>query len=203
MRRVLPCRVSVMHLVSVSLILLTGFADFFGFLLAAAGKAIDGGKEASADTMADSVGAVEEACSSVLELLTKVQSTLLRTREIVAPGSDAVTVPALVDALAVKEGAEDPMATAVRAQVQTGFESIITLLLANGVECDLQSITTKYPKGEDGRDVSVKEIVADSKKYAAQLTDMLARRRAEKNEARARRLAKKDPASSKRTESFA
>ena len=52
--------------------------------------------------MADGVGAVEEACSSVLELLTKVQSTLLRTREIVVPGSGAVTVPDLVDALAVK-----------------------------------------------------------------------------------------------------
>jgi hypothetical protein len=183
--------------------LLTGFADFFGCLLAAAGKTIDGGKETSADAMADSVGAIEEACSSILELLTKVQSTLLRTREIVAPGSDAVTVPALVDALAVKEGAEDPMATAVRAQVQTGSESVITLLLANGVECDLETITTKYPKGQDGRDVSVREIATESKRLAAQLTDILARRRAERKEARARRLAKKDPASSKRTESFA
>ena len=81
--------------------------------------------------------------------------------------------------------------------------TVITLLLANGVECDLERITTKYPKGEDGRDVSVREIATESKRLAAQLTDMLARRRAEKNEARARRLAKKDPASNKRTESFA
>jgi len=172
-------------------------------LLAAIGKTVDSAKEASAGPVADGVSAIEEACSGVLELLTKVQSTLLRVREIAAPGSSAVTVPALVEALAVKEGAEDPMAAAVRAQVQTGPESVITLMLANGVDCNFEKITTQYPKGEDGRDISVREIAGQSKRLAAQLTDMLARRRAEKNEARARRLAKKDPASSKRTDSLA
>ena len=172
-------------------------------LLAAIGKTVDSAKGESAGPVADGVSAIEEACSGVLELLTKVQSTLLRAREIVVPGSNAVTVPALVEALAVKEGAEDPMAAAVRAQVQTGSESVITLMLANGVECNFEKITTHYPKGPDGRDISVREIATQSKRLAAQLTDMLARRRAEKNEARARRLAKKDPASSKHTDSLA
>ena len=172
-------------------------------LLAAIGKTVDSAKGESAGPVADGVSAIEEACSGVLELLTKVQSTLLRAREIVVPGSNAVTVPALVEALGVKEGAEDPMAAAVRVQVQTGSESVITLMLANGVECNFEKITTHYPKGPDGRDISVREIATQSKRLAAQLTDMLARRRAEKNEARARRLAKKDPASSKHTDSLA
>ena len=46
-------------------------------LLAAIGKSVDSAKESSAGAVADGVGAVEEACSGVLELLTKVQSTLL------------------------------------------------------------------------------------------------------------------------------
>jgi hypothetical protein len=76
-------------------------------------------------------------------------------------------------------------------------------MLANGVECNFEKITTQYPKGADDRDISVRAIATQSKRLAAQLTDMLARRRAEKNEARARRLAKKDPAASKLTDSLA
>jgi hypothetical protein len=40
------------------------------------------------------------------------------------------------------------------------------MLMMHGVNCDLQRITTMYPKGKDGRDMSSKDFIKDDMKLA-------------------------------------
>jgi hypothetical protein len=60
----------------------------------------------------------------------------------------------VLEALAVQKDGEDPLIAAVRRWVITGSESIFSMLMMHEVNCDLDKITSMYPKGKDGRDVS-------------------------------------------------
>jgi hypothetical protein len=63
-------------------------------------------------------------------------------------------------------------------QVTTGSESVFTMLMMHGVECDFENITSMYPKGKDGRDKSSKEFLKDAQKMANRLALFLADRKA-------------------------
>jgi hypothetical protein len=93
----------------------------------------------------------------VQKLLEKVQSTLDRVCEISAPELTSSTLNGVLEALAMKEDGEDSLIAAVRQQVITGSESVFSMLMMHGVNCNFDKITSTYPKGKDGRDVPHKE----------------------------------------------
>jgi hypothetical protein len=53
-----------------------------------------------------------------------------------------------------------------------------------GVDCDLQKIMTMYPKGKDGRDMSLRDFIEDARKLANQLALFMAETNAQKRAAR-------------------
>jgi hypothetical protein len=101
-----------------------------------------------------SVGDAEHVCQEVRKLLTKVHSTLDRVHDISTPESTSSTMNGVLEALAVKKDGEDPLIVVVRRQVITGSESVFSMLMMHGVNCDFDKITSTYPKGKDGRDIS-------------------------------------------------
>jgi hypothetical protein len=103
-----------------------------------------------------SVENAERVCQEVQDLLAKARSTLDRVRDIFAPESTSTTMAGVLEALSVKEDGEDPLVAAVCWQVTTGSESVFSMLMMHGVECDFNKVTSTYPKGKDGRDISPK-----------------------------------------------
>jgi hypothetical protein len=101
-----------------------------------------------------SVGDAEHVCQEVRKLLMKVHSTLDRVRDISALESTCSTMNGVLEALAVKKDGEDPLIVVVYRQVITGSESVFLMLMMHGVNCDFDKITSTYPKGKDGRDIS-------------------------------------------------
>jgi hypothetical protein len=63
----------------------------------------------------------------------------------------------ILEALALREGGEDPLIAAVRRQVTIGSESVFSMMMMHVVECDFDKVTGTYPKGKDSRDISPKE----------------------------------------------
>jgi hypothetical protein len=114
----------------------------------------------------------------------------------------SATIACIVDGLAPKGDGEDQMNTAMHKQATTGSESVFTILMMHGVECDLQKITTTYPKGKDGHDMSLKEFIEDARKLANCLTLFLAERNAKKKAARDAKQTGRGASSSKATGSI-
>jgi hypothetical protein len=61
-----------------------------------------------------SVETMEHVCQEVRSLLAKVHSTLERVCDVSAPESTSSTMAGILEALALKEGGEDPLVAAVR-----------------------------------------------------------------------------------------
>jgi hypothetical protein len=103
-----------------------------------------------------SIENAERICKEVQDLLAKARSTLDRVRDISAPESTSTTMAGVLEALSVKENGEDPLVAAVHRQITTGSESVFSMLMMHGVDCDFDKVTSTYPKDKDGRDVSPK-----------------------------------------------
>jgi hypothetical protein len=61
-----------------------------------------------------SVETTERVCQEVRSLLAKVHSTLERVCDVSAPESMSTTTADILEALALREGGEDPLVAAVR-----------------------------------------------------------------------------------------
>jgi hypothetical protein len=146
--------------------------------------------------LVSSVGDVEHVCQEVRKLLTKVHSTLDLIRNISAPKSTSTTMTGVLEALAVKKDGEDPLIAAVRQQVITGSESIFSMLMMHGVDCDFHKVTSTYPKGKDGRDLSPKEYLERARVLSSRMANFLAERNAKKKAAREQRRSAKGESSS-------
>jgi hypothetical protein len=138
-----------------------------------------------------SIGNAERLCREVSDLLAKVRSTLDRVRDISAPKSTSSTMASILEALAVKEGGEDPLVAAVRRQVTIGSESVFSMLMMHGVEFDADKVTGTYPKGKDGHDIAPKAYLERARDLSARMTSFLA----DRNEKRAAAKARKRSAS--------
>jgi outer membrane receptor for ferrienterochelin and colicin len=93
----------------------------------------------------------------------------------------------VLKALAVKEDGEDLLIAAVHQQVITGSESVFSLLMMHGVNCDFDKITSTYPKGKDGRDVSRKEYLKHAQMLSEHMANFLVEWNAKKKVAREQR----------------
>jgi hypothetical protein len=76
------------------------------------------------------------------------------------------------------------------------------MLMMYAVDCDLQNITTMYPKGKDGRDMSSRDFIEDAQMLANQLALFMAERNAQKRAAREAKRTGRGPPSSKATGSI-
>jgi hypothetical protein len=103
-----------------------------------------------------SIENAEHVCQEVRNLLTKVHSTLDCVCDISAPESMSTTMIGVLKALSLREDGEDPLIAMVRRQVTTGSESIFSMMMMHGVDCDFDKVTGTYPKGKDGYDISPK-----------------------------------------------
>jgi hypothetical protein len=121
-----------------------------------------------------SVKTVERVCQEVRGLLAKAHSTLERVLDVSIPESTSVTTAGIIEALALKEGGEDPLVAAVHQRVTTGSESAFSMLMMHEVECDFENITGTYPKGKDGRDKSPKDYLEQARDLANSLALFLA-----------------------------
>jgi hypothetical protein len=101
-----------------------------------------------------SIGDTEHICEEVQNLLTKVQSTLDRVRDISVLELTSTTMNGVLEALAVQKDGEDPLIAVVRQQVITGSESVFSMLMMHEVNCNFDKITSSYPKGKDPRRVA-------------------------------------------------
>jgi hypothetical protein len=110
----------------------------------------------------------------------KVHSTLDRVRDISAPESTSDTMTGVLEALALREDGEDPLIAAVRQQVTTGSESVFSMLMMHGVDCDFDKVMGTYPKGKDGHDISPKEYLERARALSARMANFLAERNARK-----------------------
>jgi hypothetical protein len=124
-----------------------------------------------------SVKTIERVCQDVRSLLVKIHSTLERVRDVSAPESMSTTMEGILEALALKEDGKDPLVDAVHQQVTIGYESVFSMMMMHGVECDFEKITGTYPKGKDGCDNSPKDYL----KGAHELSNLLAHFLAERN----------------------
>jgi hypothetical protein len=122
----------------------------------------------------------ERVCQEVQDLLAKARSTLDRVRDISAPESMSTTKAGVLEALSVKEDGEDPLVAAVRRQVTIGSESVFSMLMMHGVDCDFEKITSTYPKGKYGRGVSPKTYLEHARVLSARMMSFLADRNAKR-----------------------
>jgi hypothetical protein len=131
-----------------------------------------------------SIEATERVCLDVRSLLMKVQSMLECVRDMVVPDSMSTTIAGIVEPLAPKVDDKDPMNVAVYKQVTIGSESVFTMLMINGIECDFEKITSTYPKGKYGCEKSSKDFIKGAWKLATRLTLFLADRNVNRKAAR-------------------
>jgi hypothetical protein len=96
----------------------------------------------------------------------------------------STTMAGILEALALKEDDEDPLVAAVRRQVTTGSESVLSMMMMHEVECNFEKITGTYPKGKDGRDKSPKDYLERARDLSNRLAHFLAERNARRKAAR-------------------
>jgi hypothetical protein len=90
----------------------------------------------------------------------------------------------VLEALALREDDKDPLIAAVHRQVTIDSESIFSMMMMHGVECDFDKVTGTYPKGKDGHDISPKEYLEQVRTLSERLAHFLAERNAKKKAAR-------------------
>jgi hypothetical protein len=134
-----------------------------------------------------SIENTERVCEEVQDLLAKARSMLDRVRDISALESTSTTMAGILEALSVKENGEDPLVAAVHRQVTTGSESVFSMLMMHGVDCDFDKVTSTYPKDKDGRDVSPKAYLERARDLSARMTSFLADRNARRVAAKTRK----------------
>jgi hypothetical protein len=101
-----------------------------------------------------SIENVERICQEVQDLLAKARSTLDRVRDISAPESTSTTMAGVLEALSMKENGEDPLVAAVHRQVTTSSESVFSMLMMHGVDCDFACCRQdNHPVGNPKRKV--------------------------------------------------
>jgi hypothetical protein len=144
-----------------------------------------------------SVGLAERLSREVVNLLARVQSTLVRVWDTYVPDSVSDTMAGILEALAVKADGEDPLVVAVRRQVTIGSEYVFSMMMMHDVEFDADKVTSTYPKDKDGCDKSAKSYVARARDLAAQMTSFLAERNEKRAAARARKCGASGAPSSK------
>jgi hypothetical protein len=127
-----------------------------------------------------SVETAEHVFQEVRSLLAKVHSTLDRVRDVSAPKSTSTTMASVLEALALREDVEDPLIAVVRRQVTIGSESVFSMMMMHGVECDFDNVMGTYPKGKDSRDVSPKKYLERARALSESLAHFLAERNATK-----------------------
>jgi hypothetical protein len=125
-----------------------------------------------------SIENAERVCQEVQDLLAKARSMLVHIRDISALESMSTTMAGILEALLVKEDGKDPLVATVRRQVTTGSESVFSMLMMHGVDWDFDKVTSTYPKGTDGHDVSPKTYLERSRVLSARMTSFLADRNA-------------------------
>jgi hypothetical protein len=152
---------------------------------------LDAGAMKEPAGLESSVGSAERLCQEVNDLLAKIRSTLDHVRDISTHVLTSTTMAGILEALAVKEDGEDPLAAAVRRQVTIGSESVFSMPMMHGVEFDADKVTGTYLKGKDGRDIAPKAYLEHARDLSAWMTSFLA----ERNEKRAAAKARKRSAS--------
>jgi hypothetical protein len=142
-----------------------------------------------------SVGDVENVCQEVQKLMTKVHSTLDRVRDISTLESTSNTMNGVLKALAVNKDGKDPLIAVVHRQVITGSESVFSMLMMHGVNCDFDKITSTYPKGKHDHDLSPKEYLERARVLSAHMANFLAEWNARKKAAHEQRRSVKGESS--------
>jgi hypothetical protein len=142
-----------------------------------------------------SVGDAEHVCQEVQKLLTKVHLIFDRVHDISTPESMSTTMNGVLEALAVKKDGEDPLIAAVHRQVITGSEFVFLILMMHEVNCDFDKITSTYPKGKDGHDLSPKGYLERAWVLSTCMANFLAERNARKKAAREQRHSAKGESS--------
>jgi hypothetical protein len=71
------------------------------------------------------------------------------------------------------------------------------MLMMHDVECNLEKITSTYPKGKDGHDKSAKEFLEQARELATRLALLLADRNAKRKAACEQKCTVKGASSSK------
>jgi hypothetical protein len=137
------------------------------------------------------VETAEHVCQEVRSLLAKVHSTLDRVCDVSAPESTSTTMAGVLDALALRKGGEDPLIAAVHRQLTIGSESVFSLMMMHGVECDFDKVTGTYAKGKDSRDKSPKDYLERARVLSKRLVHFLAERNARKKAAQEQRRSAK------------
>jgi hypothetical protein len=61
------------------------------------------------------------------------------------------------------------------------------MLMMHGVEFDTDKVTSKYPKGKDGRDIAPKAYLEHARNLSARMTSFLAERNEQRAAAKARK----------------
>jgi hypothetical protein len=152
---------------------------------------LDAGAMKEPTGLESSIGSAERLCQEARDLLAKVRSTLDRVRDVSIPDTTNNTMAGILEALAVKTDAEDPLVAAVCRQVTIGSESVFSMLMMHGVEFDVDKVTGTYPKDKDGRDIALKGYLERARNLSAWMMSFLA----EMNEKRAAAKARKRSAS--------
>jgi hypothetical protein len=111
----------------------------------------------------------------------------------------STTMAGVLEALALKQDGEDPLIAAVRQQVTIGSESVFSMMMMHGVECDFDKVKGTYPNGKDGHDISPKDYLEWAQELSERLVHFLAERNAKKKAAREQRHSAKGASSSRAT----
>jgi hypothetical protein len=101
----------------------------------------------------------------------------------------------ILEVLALNEDGEDPLVATVHRQVTIGSESVFSMMMMHGVECDFEKIMGTYPKGKDGHDKSPKDYIERARELYNRLAHFLAERNARKKAARVQRRSVKGASS--------
>jgi hypothetical protein len=107
--------------------------------------------------------------------------------DISAPESTSTTMTGVLEALALREDDEDPLIAAVHRQVTTRSETVFSMMMMHGVDCDFDKVMGTYPKGKDGRDIYPKEFLKHARALSERMANFLVERNIKKKAAREQR----------------
>ena len=128
--------------------------------------------------MSTDVAATVESCSSrVAELLSRAETTLRSVSEKMFP--DDMSPASITWLLNWFEDDDDPVEEFRKAQTRAGAAGALSLLLAHGVEVDLEKVTSGLPSDGQGHPVDMAPFAEAADAPAGRVVELLVQHQVE------------------------
>lgn len=119
----------------------------------------------------------ERKADALRKTLSKTRDALGRLHDIMLPEDDT---PADLAGLVEAFQDDDAIRKYSFAQTERGVSSFLAVALANNIEADFETVTTRYPRDSDGKAKSTRRFSKAAEKLSKQFSALIRAREAEK-----------------------